>query len=350
MLALAAGRWHPPVRPLHSFLATAVGRQSPCSATERAGQHVSTAASAYGPLVICRHRDRTPPHLGPRRVAEEQSPVMSSMKPISVTTAAVLRRMRCPCCKGGAGTEDISETDRAAASKVLNLLAANAATSDKLHDSVQSPAASQRGSERRDGGGGSAGAVGAVMPSEVGQRCEGTVGDWCGRYLTQEPIPAKASPQTLATILGCALRADVSTSWTSTRTAQQHRSGNRTVLPTFCDWAPVVRYAAKQVPPLVDTAQVGRRPTKCVPDSGAPARQQGLPGRLQQRRRCLPGGLRVLPVPRRLDRRRLHRAPAAAVRQEVRDRKLVPRLCATCFIVCSARACGTFADAPAYSC
>ncbi len=33
--------------------------------------------------------------------------------------------------------------------------------------------------------------VAQVLPPEVAQRCEGTVGGWCGRYLLQEEIPTK---------------------------------------------------------------------------------------------------------------------------------------------------------------
>ena len=29
------------------------------------------------------------------------------------------------------------------------------------------------------------------LPPEVAERCAGTVGDWCGQYLMQVPIPAK---------------------------------------------------------------------------------------------------------------------------------------------------------------
>ena len=29
------------------------------------------------------------------------------------------------------------------------------------------------------------------LPPEIGERCAGTVGDWCGQYLTQVPIPTK---------------------------------------------------------------------------------------------------------------------------------------------------------------
>lgn len=31
------------------------------------------------------------------------------------------------------------------------------------------------------------------LPPDVGKRCEGTVGDWCGGYIMQEPIPFKVS-------------------------------------------------------------------------------------------------------------------------------------------------------------
>ena len=50
---------------------------------------------------------------------------------------------------------------------------------------------------------------------------------------------------------------------------------------------------------------------------GAAARQQALSGGLQRRWR-VPGGLRLLPLPRWMDRRRLRGTPAAPLRQEVR--------------------------------
>ncbi len=30
-----------------------------------------------------------------------------------------------------------------------------------------------------------------VLPAELQERCEGTVGDWCGRFFMQKPVPAK---------------------------------------------------------------------------------------------------------------------------------------------------------------
>ena len=33
-----------------------------------------------------------------------------------------------------------------------------------------------------------------VLPQELLKRCEGTVGDWCGRFFMQKPVPAKVRP------------------------------------------------------------------------------------------------------------------------------------------------------------
>jgi hypothetical protein len=93
-----------------------------------------------------------------------------------------------------AGSEDVSDTDRAAAAKVLALLAARAASETSPSDSVQSPKPMRRDSGSSGGGGGGgggAGLAGPAAPSEVAARCEGTAGDWCGKYLTQQPIAAK---------------------------------------------------------------------------------------------------------------------------------------------------------------
>ena len=35
------------------------------------------------------------------------------------------------------------------------------------------------------------------LPPEIAERCAGTVGDWCGQYLTQDPIPTKVLLHTL---------------------------------------------------------------------------------------------------------------------------------------------------------
>ena len=50
--------------------------------------------------------------------------------------------------------------------------------------------------------------------------------------------------------------------------------------------------------------------------AGASTRQQAVPSKVQRCRR-VPGGFRILPLPRRLDGRRLHGTPAAALRKEV---------------------------------
>ena len=30
-----------------------------------------------------------------------------------------------------------------------------------------------------------------VLPQELQERCQGTVGDWCGRFFMQKPVPAR---------------------------------------------------------------------------------------------------------------------------------------------------------------
>ena len=96
-----------------------------------------------------------------------------------------------------AGSGNISDTDRAAAAKVLDLLAANAVSGDRLTDAVRLPEPERQGGGSAVGGGSSGGGGGGsaaqALPSEVTARCEGTSGDWCGRYLTQQPIVAKVS-------------------------------------------------------------------------------------------------------------------------------------------------------------
>ncbi len=36
-----------------------------------------------------------------------------------------------------------------------------------------------------------------VLPADLQERCEGTVGDWCGRFFMQKPVPAKVRCQQL---------------------------------------------------------------------------------------------------------------------------------------------------------
>ena len=92
--------------------------------------------------------------------------------------------------KSWAGSDGVSETDRAMATRVLDLVAARAASSDSRPGDVPSADDRQRG---RGGSGGSSSSVSAEkLPGEIAERCEGTIGDWCGRYLMQKPIPAKA--------------------------------------------------------------------------------------------------------------------------------------------------------------
>ena len=94
--------------------------------------------------------------------------------------------------KRWAGSDGLSDTDRAAAAKVLDLVAAHTASSSGQQGDVPSADNRQRGSSGNSGDSGSGGLSPAKLPSEVAERCEGTAGDWCGRYLMQEPIPAKA--------------------------------------------------------------------------------------------------------------------------------------------------------------
>ncbi len=90
--------------------------------------------------------------------------------------------------KRWAGSDGVSDTDRAAAAKVLDLVAARAASSDSQQSGVPSADNRQRGSSGSSSG---SGLSPAKLSSEVAERCEGTAGDWCGQYLMQEPIPAK---------------------------------------------------------------------------------------------------------------------------------------------------------------
>ena len=101
-----------------------------------------------------------------------------------------------------AGSDNVSNTDRAAAAKVLDVLAASAASEYSLADTVQTPGPLRPGSSSSGGGGGgSAGPVGQAALSEVAARCEGTTGDWCGKYLTQKPIATKVGDKTCASML-----------------------------------------------------------------------------------------------------------------------------------------------------
>jgi len=91
--------------------------------------------------------------------------------------------------KQWAGSEGLTDTDRAAADRVLDLVAVRAATSDSQQGDVASADSKQHGSSSTSG---SSALSPTKLSSEVAERCEGTAGDWCGRYLMQEPIPAKA--------------------------------------------------------------------------------------------------------------------------------------------------------------
>ena len=195
--------------------------------------------------------------------------------------------------KRWAGTKDISDTDRAAATRVLDALAAHATSGDDQQDDVQSSATLDQ--RVRDStplsSGGSSSAATAKLPGEIAQRCEGTAGDWCGRYLVQQPIPAKASLQADPLLNG--KRA----SYLNTRLPNAKAGRCRTSM----QWQLRLLWTCALV------CGCNRNPLTREPvsRSGAAARQQELPGRLQQRR-GVPGGLRLLPLPRRLGRRRLH--------------------------------------------
>ena len=90
-------------------------------------------------------------------------------------------------------SEGVSDTDRAATGKVLDLLAAQVVTGDQTSAAVRSPEPQRRGRSGGAGSGGGTGLAGKALPVEVAARCEGTFGDWCGGYLTQEPISARVS-------------------------------------------------------------------------------------------------------------------------------------------------------------
>jgi hypothetical protein len=105
------------------------------------------------------------------------------------------------------------------------------------------------------------------LPPEVAERCAGTVGDWCGQYLMQVPIPTK--------VMLCMLR------WRKAPAVCRSQYAEGAGCSAITD-------------------------NDSLMHAGSASWDEGLPARLQWRRR-MPSGLWILPVPGRQVQRYLHR-------------------------------------------